>query len=301
MRRWMPGRYALIAMLPLGVTLVAACGPAPSGSPAAPTAAATATGRPAPTTPPPSLTRPPTVTTAPAATATPAATARPAVTATGPVAVATVADPLLARAIAQAQADLLRRLGPSALAVTIKEAQAVEWPDGALGCPQPGMLYPQVITPGFLVVLETGGQTYRYHGDGSATMRLCETGNPTTIPQAPHQGAAGGGGAGGSAPSGGPLAVEIAAAKADLMQRVGTLKADEIRVVSATTVEWRDGSLGCPQPGMMYTMALVPGYQVVLEAGGKTYDYHGAQGRPPRLCEPPSGGVPPGGRVAPRP
>ena len=27
-------------------------------------------------------------------------------------------------------------------------------------------------------------------------------------------------------------------------------------------VTWADGSLGCPEPGMKYTMALVPGYRI---------------------------------------
>lgn len=84
-----------------------------------------------------------------------------------------------------------------------------------------------------------------------------------------------------------PWAKEIAAAQADLMKREPTLKAADIHVQSAQAVTWNDGSLGCPQPGMMYTMALVPGYRVVLEAGGKTFSYHGAQEQPPKLCENP--------------
>jgi hypothetical protein len=32
---------------------------------------------------------------------------------------------------------------------------------------------------------------------------------------------------------------------------------------------WNDGSLGCPEPGMMYTQALVNGYWLIIEAGVK--------------------------------
>ena len=37
---------------------------------------------------------------------------------------------------------------------------------------------------------------------------------------------------------------------------------------------WPDGSLGCPQPGINYTMALVPGYQIIVRAGEQRLDYH---------------------------
>lgn len=57
-------------------------------------------------------------------------------------------------------------------------------------------------------------------------------------------------------------------------------------LVSAEAVTWRDGSLGCPRPGMKYTQALVDGMQVVVEAGGRQYDYRFGTGDTPRLCEP---------------
>ena len=41
----------------------------------------------------------------------------------------------------------------------------MEWSDASLGRPQPGMMYAQVITPGYLVVLEADGQQYTYHTD----------------------------------------------------------------------------------------------------------------------------------------
>lgn len=45
-------------------------------------------------------------------------------------------------------------------------------------------------------------------------------------------------------------------------------------VQNIQAVTWRDGSLGCPQPGDMYTMALVEGYQVVLAVGDKLHYFH---------------------------
>ena len=48
---------------------------------------------------------------------------------------------------------------------------------------------------------------------------------------------------------------KVAAAIADLAKRQG-VKSEEITVVSHDKVTWRDGSLGCPEPGKMYTMVL---------------------------------------------
>lgn len=59
----------------------------------------------------------------------------------------------------------------------------------------------------------------------------------------------------------------------DLMAETAVTQAS-ISVRQAEAVVWNDGSLGCPQPGEVYTMMPVEGYQIVLEANGRTYDYH---------------------------
>ena len=71
---------------------------------------------------------------------------------------------------------------------------------------------------------------------------------------------------------------------ADAAERTGE-EPDAIEVVQAAAVTWNDGSLGCPEPGMFYTQALVDGYHVILRAGDEELDYRvGAQGGF-RLCE----------------
>ena len=62
-----------------------------------------------------------------------------------------------------------------------------------------------------------------------------------------------------------------------------------VTVVSAEATTWNDGSLGCPEPGKVYTQALVPGYKIVLEAGGQTLDYHATETGSVKLCEGPAG------------
>lgn len=67
-----------------------------------------------------------------------------------------------------------------------------------------------------------------------------------------------------------------AAALADAAQRTGAAAGD-MAVVGAEAVVWADGSLGCPERGVLYTMALVPGYRVRIAVAGNMMDYHASQ------------------------
>jgi hypothetical protein len=60
----------------------------------------------------------------------------------------------------------------------------------------------------------------------------------------------------------------------------------DIRLIRAEAMTWRSGAMGCPQPGMLYTQALVEGYHVIYEAGGRTWDYRVGRGGRFRLCKP---------------
>ena len=64
----------------------------------------------------------------------------------------------------------------------------------------------------------------------------------------------------------------------DAATRAGVPPA-QVRVVQVVEREWSDGSLGCPEPGRIYTQATIPGYLVELEAAGRRLEYH-ADGAP---------------------
>jgi hypothetical protein len=59
----------------------------------------------------------------------------------------------------------------------------------------------------------------------------------------------------------------LPALREDAARRSGVAAAD-LRVMSVEDVTWSDGSLGCPQPGRIYTQALVPGHRVRIAAPG---------------------------------
>ena len=87
-------------------------------------------------------------------------------------------------------ADLAGRLKISAEEITVVQARAVEWNDGSLGCPQPGLMYIQVITLGFRVIIHANGGYYDYHTDARGNFILCGDGSTIEpiplMPVAPH-------------------------------------------------------------------------------------------------------------------
>jgi hypothetical protein len=76
-------------------------------------------------------------------------------------------------AVAAAVQDATSRLGLSPGDVSLERVEAREWGDSSLGCPQPGNLYSQIVTPGFLIVINTGGKQLEYHSDTRARVVLC--------------------------------------------------------------------------------------------------------------------------------
>lgn len=79
---------------------------------------------------------------------------------------------------AQKMTDLSREHLSQKLNISIDQivTESVEptiWPDASLGCPKAGVSYIQVLTPGFLVYLEAGGQQYLYHTDENESVTLC--------------------------------------------------------------------------------------------------------------------------------
>lgn len=74
-----------------------------------------------------------------------------------------------AAAIEIAAADL--RIPAAEIQVTAVEA--VDWNDSSLGCPRSGMMYAQVITPGYRVTVLAGGKTYQVHMDTNGYGLIC--------------------------------------------------------------------------------------------------------------------------------
>jgi hypothetical protein len=93
--------------------------------------------------------------------------------------------------------DLATRLGVACTDLEVLDGQAGVWPDGALGCPTPGLAFIQVQVEGALVRLRVNKDIYEYHSGGSRRPFLCEQPVPANgpppgeTPQPPPGGSAG--------------------------------------------------------------------------------------------------------------
>ncbi|HEU5101012.1 MAG TPA: hypothetical protein VFU22_18430, partial [Roseiflexaceae bacterium] len=85
-----------------------------------------------------------------------------------------------------------------------------------------------------------------------------------------------------------PASAPVEIARADLARR-RSVAPDTIRIVEVRDVVWPDLGLGCPQPGMAYKQVQVDGLLIRLESGGRIFEYHSGGGKPPFLCEQPTG------------
>jgi hypothetical protein len=98
-----------------------------------------------------------------------------ATTSTAPGATTAPIDEALQPFVDLAVADLASRLAVDPGAIEVGSAAAVVWPDGSLGCPEPGYSYTQVQVEGYRIGLEYQGVAYDYHGGGSDPPFLCES------------------------------------------------------------------------------------------------------------------------------
>ena len=76
-----------------------------------------------------------------------------------------------------ARAEAARALNVPVDQVTVERVDQVDWRDSSLGCGEPGKVYAQVITEGYRVIVNVGGQRREVHTDGGGRVAYCA--NPT--------------------------------------------------------------------------------------------------------------------------
>ena len=78
------------------------------------------------------------------------------------------------RAVQAAKQDLAQKLGVKEQAIElVGPVEKVTWPDSSLGCPEPGMMYAQMLTRGYRFKLQSGGEIYEYHAS-EQSVKLCK-------------------------------------------------------------------------------------------------------------------------------
>jgi hypothetical protein len=81
--------------------------------------------------------------------------------------------------------DLAERFSIPKAEIEVEAAYSVIWPDAGLGCSQSGMASAQVLTPGYLIMLQHNDMNYEYHADKGTYVTYCE--NPSAPIVLPDQ------------------------------------------------------------------------------------------------------------------
>jgi hypothetical protein len=152
-------------------------------------------------------------------------------------------------AILAAQQALSAMLGIDPGEIVLIGYLSASWNDACLNLGGADEACAEVATPGYQVVLKSGDRFYVFHTnqDGSQIRQELE---PANLPQAALE------------------ARQALAARLDLAHEL------LVSVISVEAVNWPDACLGISKAGEMCAQVITPGYRVLLEAGGKQYEYH---------------------------
>jgi hypothetical protein len=155
--------------------------------------------------------------------------------------------------------EILRTAGVDSSLLTVTRAEPVTWHDSSLGCPQPGIQYLQVLTPGYQVELHGAQENYLVHVAANRSV-VCSgkagAGARLARPLTPLRG----------------IDLMTQRARQMLAAAVHT-PAEQINVVGFEPQVWPDTGLGCPSPAPPVP-GRVSGFRIRLEHSGREYTFN---------------------------
>lgn len=162
-------------------------------------------------------------------------------------------------AVLAVEAALSEALGISVEQIETVSFEQREWPNACLGLPAQDEMCAEVITPGFLVTLAAGGETYQVRTNLEATNVRIEgeeisagEGTETPDPEAEQPPA-------------------VVAARQALAERLD-IELEAVDVLSFEAREWPDACLGLAAADEMCAQVITPGYLVTLRAEGEIHE-----------------------------
>lgn len=160
--------------------------------------------------------------------------------------------------VSQAIEDLAQRLNVTPEQIEVVEIQTVTWPDASLGCPQSGMMYTQIVTQGYRIMLTVEDKTYEYHTDTQQQVIYCETPEARLLINDQST-------------------ESIKQAKEDLTRRLG-ISADSIEVVVIIRQEFPANAFYCRTQKERIARdeapTVISGETILLKVGERKYEYH---------------------------
>ncbi|MEE4302983.1 MAG: hypothetical protein V2J19_02420 [Wenzhouxiangella sp.] len=89
----------------------------------------------------------------------------------------------LEEAVEAAREDLSKRTGRALDEITVVRAQEVTWANGALGCPEEGMMYTQALVEGYYILLSAADGEHAYHAGRDGQPFFCPSERSRTPPK----------------------------------------------------------------------------------------------------------------------
>ncbi len=133
--------------------------------------------------------------------------------------------------------------------IEVESVEETEWPNACLGLPEDDEMCAEVITPGYLVILNAGDRVYEVRTDVQGdVVRFLETADADA-----------------EQPAAAVRAREV------LADELG-LDIANIEVVSFERREWSDSCLGLGGPAESCLQAITPGWLVMLSVDGEPYE-----------------------------
>ena len=71
-----------------------------------------------------------------------------------------------------AKFDLALKTGADIEKMAVESVEEFNFSDASLGVAEPGVEYTQVITPGYIIMLNAEGETYEYHASGERVVQV---------------------------------------------------------------------------------------------------------------------------------
>jgi hypothetical protein len=179
----------------------------------------------------------------------------------------------------KARTEAARQLKAQPGEFTVVAIEPTQWSDASLGCRKPGTMSAQVVTNGYVVVLERQGQRHQVNVAGSHAV-MCDAASRSA-------------GTGRESTSARGLDRVAGLARQDLANKL-RLDAQNIRLVKTEPRHWTDDDMNCNSGEGSATTAGSSaqaaaqssfGYRMELSASGRTYYYH-TDLRSVRACPP---------------
>ncbi len=150
---------------------------------------------------------------------------------------------------------LAQELGVAEDKIKATEIVEAEFSDSCLGLGGPAESCLQAVTPGWLILADVDGTSYEVHTDATGEqIRIGPTLPAESDVPAPSDTAA-------------------AAAQEFLATQLDVALGD-VQVMSVQAMEFSDSCLGFGGPDESCLQAITPGWIVILDVGGKTYEAH---------------------------